>query len=337
MKSIFVCGGAGYIGSHTVLELMKQGYAVTIFDNLEFSSQDYLERLQSLAKETVNQSFEFIQGDLRNPEEIAAALKTKDFFGVVHFAAYKNVYDSIESPDQYYRNNVLGTFNLVEAMRKANIHNIVFSSTCSVYGQPSKLPISEEFPLNPLSPYARTKAAVELMLEDYQKLGLNSVRLRYFNAAGAHPSGKIGEDPKTLLNVIPRIFGAVLGKWNLQIYGNQYATRDGYQIRDYIHVQDLATAHVQALKYLEDNQGSIAINLGTGKGTSNLELMKAVEEVTGKSVPHEVVAPKGFDPIEVYGDNSRAKEKLGWQPIYDYHDIIKHDWQWYQNVLERWN
>lgn len=327
MKRIFVTGGAGYIGSHTVLALLEAGYETTVFDNLEFGSKAALERIEGMTGKKI----EFIKGDMRNTDDLDTALNDS-FDGIIHFAAYKNVSDSIKDPSSYYVNNVMGMLNLLNAMRKKNLTKVVFSSSCSVHGQPKNLPVKEDDELAPISPYARTKLACEYMCDDFQNYGIDSIRLRYFNAAGAHPSGKIGEDPNTLLNVIPRIFGKVLGTHDFKMFGNGFDTPDGTQIRDYIHVMDLADGHIKALEYMDNHPGSHVFGLGTGRGTSLLELIDEIEKLTDTKIEYEVIDPIKGDPVEVYGDASKAEKELGWKAQYDYKDILRDAWKWYQTI-----
>jgi UDP-glucose 4-epimerase len=251
-----------------------------------------------------------------------------------HFAAYKSVVESYSQPIRYYENNVGGSINLVKAMKEKGVKSIIFSSTAAVYGQPESLPINEDTKLNPMSVYAITKVMIENVLVDAQREGINSIRLRYFNVAGADESGMIGEDPQCLGNFIPRIFTSLIGKYDLKIYGNQFPTRDGYQIRDYIHVTDLADAHVLAMKYLMQNPGTKAFNLGTGKGTSVKELMDEAQVVTGKTVNFEVIEPKPGEPVELFADSTLAKQLLGWEAKYDYHQIMQSAWNWYKTCPE---
>jgi UDP-glucose 4-epimerase len=325
MKNVFVTGGAGYIGSHVVLELLQVGYEVTVFDNLEFGSEDAIKRIEKLTDKQVL----FIRGDIRKPSDLSKA-HWENISGVIHCAAYKNVSDSIKNPDAYYENNVVGSLNLLNAMQSHGISNIVFSSTCAVHGQPTSLPVKETDELKPISPYGRTKLAVEYMIQDFQPIGINSVILRYFNVAGAHSSGEIGENPSTQLNVIPRIFGKALGTYEFKMFGNDFDTPDGTQIRDYIHVMDLADAHVKAIEYVQNNSGSEVFGLSTGTGTSVLQLIKEIEHVTGKNVDFEVTDPVPGDPIQIYGDASKAHQKLGWKAKFGYKDIIADAWKWYQ-------
>lgn len=327
---IFVTGGMGYIGSHTVLALLERGYEVTILDNLEFSQASTLDRISGLAG---NKSPIFIKGDLKNIDDIRKSLDSS-FDAVVHFAGYKNVSESIKDPYSYYNNNINGTLNLLKVMTECGVFKMVFSSSCSVYGQPKELPLSETAKFDPLSPYARTKLACEYLIEDFKNVGINSVKLRYFNAAGAHPSGQLGEDPNVILNVIPRMFPAIYGKYKFKLFGNSFNTKDGSQVRDYVHVVDLANAHIKAIEYLNKNNGSFAFNIGTGSGTSNLELIAEIEKVVGKKLEYEVVAPVYGDPIEVYSDVTKSKSVLGWESVYNYKDIIRDSYNWYKQFYE---
>ena len=329
MNKIFVVGGAGYIGTHTVLSLLNSDFEVTVFDNLEYGSLEILEKVQSLA----NKKVVFIKGDVKNYSDIFNALDNS-FDAVIHFAAYKSVVESYSQPLRYYENNVGGSINLIKAIKEKGIKNIIFSSTAAVYGQAEKLPVSENSPIKPMSVYAKTKVMVENILEDALRDGVNSVRLRYFNVAGADSSGVIGEDPSCLGNFIPRIFTSLIGKHDLKIYGNSYPTRDGYQIRDYIHVTDLAEAHVLAMKYLIQNPGTVAINLGTGSGTTVKDLIDETEKVTGKKIQFEIIESKPGEPVELYADPSLALKMLGWKAKYDYHDIISSAWNWYKRCPE---
>ena len=294
MKKIFVTGGAGYIGSHTVKQLLEQDYEVTVFDNLSNSTMQNLEVVQEMTGKTV----EFIKGDLLNYDDIAEAIR-EDHEAVIHFAALKSVVDSQSDPLSYYENNVGGSMNLFKAMLAKGVKKIVFSSSAAIYGQPETLPITEDMPIQAVSVYGETKAMMERIIKDMKVMGLDSVCLRYFNVAGADKSGRIGEDPGALGNLIPRIFTNLIGKHDLIIYGNEFPTEDGTQVRDYIHVVDLASAHVKALSYLEKNSGNVAINLGTGKGTTVLQLVNEVAKVTGKKVNFSYGPARAGENIEI--------------------------------------
>jgi UDP-glucose 4-epimerase len=219
-------------------------------------------------------------------------------------------------------------------MKEKGVKKIIFSSTAAVYGQAEKLPIAEDSAIKPMSVYAKTKVMIENVLEEAVRDGINSIRLRYFNVAGADFSGEIGEDPNCLGNLIPRLFTNLIGKHDLKIYGNQYPTRDGYHVRDYIHVTDLAEAHILAMKYLLGNPGTVAINLGSGNGTTVKELIDETEKVTGKKVAYEIIEPKPGEPVELCADSSLAFKMLGWKPKYDYHDIMSSAWNWYKRCPE---
>jgi len=329
MQNIFVSGGAGYIGSHTVLQLLEQGYEVTVFDNLCNASLDNINQVEQMTGKHVN----FIEGDLKNFAAIDAALASGNYNAVIHFAALKSVIDSMSNPLDYYENNVGGTMNLLKAMQAHDIKNIVFSSTASVYGNAKHLPINEEDPIVPDNVYGKTKAMSEKIIEDMSVNGLNSVRLRYFNVAGADISGKIGEDPNAMGNLVPRIFKAMMGTYDLKIFGNQFPTRDGYQIRDYIHVVDLAAAHLSALKYFEGHTGSSVFNLGTGKGTSVIELLHEIEKATGKQIPYEVLGARAGEAFELYADAGKAKAELGWEAKSGPAEISADAWRWYQGKI----
>jgi UDP-glucose 4-epimerase len=329
MAKIFVTGGAGYIGSHTVLELLHKNHAVTVIDNLENSSLNNLEQVKKMSGHEIT----FIEGDLRDYNKLNELL-SEGYDAVIHFAAYKSVVESFKEPLRYYENNVGGSINLFKAMLKNNIRNVIFSSSAAVYGQPQKLPVTEDEPLKPNSVYAQTKAMMEQIMKDSLQEGMNSIALRYFNVAGADPSGLIGEDPKAMGNLIPRLFMNLIGKHELKIYGNQFPTRDGYQIRDYIHVSDLANAHVLALDHLMQNPGYTAFNLGTNRGTSVMELVQEVERVTGKKIEYQIIDPQPGENIEIYADATKAQQELGWQASYDHHQIIEHAWKWYSSLPE---
>jgi UDP-glucose 4-epimerase len=326
MAKAFVTGGTGYIGSHTVVELLQHGWDVTIFDNLEKSDRAMLDRIEDIT----DKKPEFIKGDIREISDLREALNS-DFHAVIHFAAYKMVRESEQKPFKYYRNNVAGPINVLKVMSENDINRFVFSSSCAIYGQPQYLPIDEKHPFNPLSVYARNKLMVERVLED---LPLPSMRLRYFNAAGAHPSGKIGEDPAKLMNVIPRLFGAALGKYEFKLFGEGFDTKDGTQIRDYIHVMDLARAHRLALEFLNDKEESFAVNVGTGRGVSVKQIIDGVKSVTGMDFDYEVVDANPTDPIKIVGGNAKAEELLGWSAKYEIGDMLEHAWTWYDNHRE---
>ncbi|WP_345993129.1 UDP-glucose 4-epimerase GalE [Sulfurimonas sp. HSL-1716] len=303
MKNILVVGGAGYIGSHTCKTLMKNGYRVIIFDNLSTGFKE-------LAKYG-----EFVFGDLNDSESIKTVFEAFDIDTVIHFAASAYVGESVENPKKYYMNNVVNTLNLLNAMLQYDVKKIVFSSTCAVFGDPKFLPMDERHPKSPINPYGRTKLMIEQILEDYDKAyGLKSIVLRYFNAAGSDEDCELAEmhDPEP--HLIPIIFEVIEGKREfLEVYGDDYSTKDGTCIRDYIHVEDLADAHLKALEYLNRDLVSDDFNLGTGTGVSILELIEAVESLSKKRVPYRFEDPRKGDPSVLIADSKKAKAVLKWE------------------------
>jgi UDP-glucose-4-epimerase GalE len=310
-KSILVTGGAGYVGSHACKVLAGAGYRPVIYDNL---SRGHAEAVRWGP---------LVEGDLHDHDKLVAALRSHEIAAVMHFAAFAYVGESVGEPDLYYRNNVGGTLALLAAMREAGVGTIVFSSTCAVYGVPDKVPIGESTAKAPLNPYGETKLVIEQALHWYGgAYGLRYAALRYFNAAGADPGGEIGEDHDPETHLIPRVLRAALGRGDpVEIYGTDYPTPDGTAIRDYIHVTDLADAHVRALGHLERG-GSIALNLGTGQGASVREVIAAVERVAGRPVPQREAPRRPGDPPELVADPALARERLGWQPRYSDLDTI---------------
>lgn len=317
MKSILVMGGAGYIGSHTVKHLVEQGYNCVVADNLS-----------SGHREAVHPQATFEEADLLDPVSLEAVFSKYDFEAVLHFAAFASVGESVQDPQKYYQNNVIGTWNLLHAMLRHGVKKIVFSSTCATYGEPQYTPIDEKHPQHPINPYGRTKLVVENIFADYAKAyGLKYIALRYFNAAGCASDGSIGEshDPET--HLIPLVLRAVQGKRDcIQIFGTDYPTPDGTCLRDYIHVEDLAVAHRLALEKLDSYSGYI--NLGTGVKTSVKDIIAAVEAETGKKCPVHTAARRAGDPAELYAANGKAEEVLGWKPKYMLKDIISTAWNW---------
>ena len=318
---ILVMGGAGYIGSHTVRHLLDKGYEVLVADNLIYGH-----------KEAVDKRAKFVYADLLNPYSLDELFKNNNVDAVIHFAAFAYVGESVNNPEKYYYNNVIGTINLLHTMLKHNVKNIVFSSTCATYGEPKYTPIDEMHPQNPINPYGRTKLMIEQIFADYERAyGLRHIALRYFNAAGCSADGKIGESHNPETHIIPLVLQAIKGeRENIKIFGSDYDTPDGTCIRDYIHVEDLAQAHRLAVEKLEAYSG--CINLGTGVGTSVKEIIAAAEAVSGKKCPTEYAARRAGDPARLYADNTKAKAILGWQPKYlDIKDIIKNAWNWELN------
>jgi UDP-glucose 4-epimerase len=323
-STILVTGGAGYIGSHAVLALKQAGYNVVIFDNLEYGHQELVDSVLGV---------ELFVGDTRDRSSLDRVFATHKIDAVMHFAAYIAVGESVEKPGMYYENNVVGTLNLLEAMRAANIHKLVFSSTCAVYGIPETTPIVEDCPFAPISPYATSKLMVENILSDFDTAyGFKSVRFRYFNASGADPSGRLGEDHTPETHLVPLVLFAAMGKReHISVYGTDYPTPDGTCIRDYIHVQDLATAHVLGLAYLLAGGDSQVFNLGNGNGYSVKEVIETAKKVTGKEIKVVYGDRRAGDPSILVGSSDRVRKVLGWNPEFPkLEDIIAHAWQWHQ-------
>jgi UDP-glucose 4-epimerase len=322
--SILVTGGAGYIGSHTVWALKQAGYEVVILDNLVYGHQDLVEKVLRV---------ELVVGDTGDRPLLDALFKTHNITAVMHFSAYAYVGESVTEPAKYYRNNVMGTLTLLEAMLAASIKKFVFSSTCATYGVPEIVPIPENHPQNPINPYGASKLMVERILSDFDvAYGLKSVCFRYFNASGAHPSGLLGEDHQPETHLIPLVLLTALGKRNsISIFGTDYPTPDGTCIRDYIHVSDLADAHVLGLQYLLEGGESEVFNLGNGNGFSVREVIAAAAEVTGMSIPVAECDRRPGDPPSLIGSGEKARTMLNWQPQYPgIKDIVTHAWQWHQ-------
>ena len=321
--AVLVCGGAGYIGSHINKKLSKEGYETVVFDNLVYGH-----------REAVKWGY-FIQGDLKNIDEIEAVFQKYKIDAVFHFAAYAYVGESVEKPEKYYYNNVSNTLNLLQVMKKYGCNKIIFSSTCATYGEPEKVPITEEMPQNPINPYGASKLMVERIFKDYSKAyGLKFVVLRYFNAAGADPEGEIGESHTPETHLIPLVLDAASGKrQDIKIFGTDYDTPDGSCIRDYIHVYDLATAHLAALHYLEEGKESDFFNLGNALGTSVLEVVKSVKKVTGREFTVTMTDRRAGDPAKLVGSSEKAQKVLGWKPIYgDIDTIVEHAWKWHEKA-----
>ena len=317
--SILVTGGAGYVGSHACKALASADYMPVTFDNL------------SRGHRAAVRWGPLVEGDLADRAAIAAALRTHRIAAVMHFAAFAYVGESVGDPELYYRNNVGGTLNLLSAMREVGVAAIVFSSTCAIYGVPERVPIREDCPKAPLNPYGDTKLAVERALHWYAgAYGLRYAALRYFNAAGCDPDGEIGEDHEPETHLIPRVLRAALGTGTpVEVYGTDYPTPDGTAIRDYIHVSDLADAHVRALADLAAGGGSTALNLGTGTGASVREVIAAVERVSGRPVPFSAAARRAGDPPELVADPALARVRLGWRPRHsDIETIVRTALAW---------
>lgn len=320
--AVLVTGGAGYIGSHVVRLLLKKGYEVIILDNLSRGHK------ASLPPNVI-----FEEVDLLDKEKVSEVIQKHNIESVIHFAALAYVGESVEDPEIYYRNNVSGSFNLINALKEKGVKNFVFSSTCSLYGNPLTIPISEEETTKPINPYAKTKLMIEQILADYETAyGMKYVALRYFNAAGASVSGEIGESHFPEPHLIPLVLFTALGKReSISVYGDDYLTPDGTCIRDYIHVEDLADAHVKALEYINSGNSSQIINLGTGDGNSVKEVISVAEEVTGKKIKLVIAPRRAGDPAVLVADNKKAKEVLGWNPKFNLKDIVQTAWRWHQN------
>ncbi len=328
-KKVLVTGGAGYIGSHTLVELSDEGYNFIVYDNLSNSSKEALKRVEQIIQKPIK----FIEGDIRDKEKLGSIFSTFDIESVIHFAGLKAVGESVEKPLEYYDNNVCGTRLLLEVMSKFNCKSIVFSSSATVYGDPSVTPIKEDFSTGATTnPYGRSKYFIEEMLKDLYKSDndWNIAILRYFNPVGAHKSGLIGEDPNGLPNnLMPYISQVAVGKLEyLRVFGDDYDTVDGTGVRDYIHVVDLAKAHVKALEYLQKHRGLLITNLGTGKGYSVLEMVKAFEKASGKKIPYKIVQRRAGDIAKCYADPSFAKKSLNWEAKKDINDMCQDSWNW---------
>ncbi|MDS3859234.1 UDP-glucose 4-epimerase GalE [Thermosynechococcaceae cyanobacterium BACA0444] len=322
--TVLVSGGAGYIGVHTVNLLANAGYDVIILDNLVYGHQDLVDQVLKT---------KLIIGDCNDRAFLDQIFASDAIDAVIHFAAYAYVGESVTDPAKYYRNNVAGTLTLLEEMVKAGVKNLVFSSTCATYGVPQAIPIPETHPQAPINPYGKSKLMVEQMLADFdQAYGLKSIIFRYFNAAGADPSGELGEDHNPETHLIPLVLQTALGKREaISIFGTDYDTPDGTCIRDYIHVNDLAEAHVLGLQYLLEHNQSDVFNLGNGNGFSVKEVIETAEKVTGKSIKAIECDRREGDPPLLVGSAEKARKLLGWNPKYPgLEDIIAHAWKWHQ-------
>eukprot|EP00890_Picochlorum_soloecismus_P000025 jgi/Picsp_1/1022/NSC_04506-R1_udp-glucose 4-epimerase len=330
--NIFVTGGAGFIGSHTALCLLENDYTITVVDNLDNSFELAIERVVELAGEKAK-NMKFIKVDLRDFDALDRLFAETKFEAVIHFAGRKYVNESVENPLRYYDHNVAGTVELAKAMAKNGCKNMVFSSSCTVYGNPQYVPIDEQHPLKAVSPYGRTKLIIEDIFRDLAKSDKewNVILLRYFNPVGAHPSGKIGEHQVMLNNLMPWVQAVALGhRPVLNVYGTDYPTRDGTCVRDYIHVVDLAEGHVAALKKLESNKelGCIAYNLGTGTGTTVLEMVHAFEAASGLKVPLQLTDRRPGDAEAVWAATETAEKELGWKARLTVKEMCEDQWKW---------
>ena len=340
-NTILVTGGAGYIGSHTCIALHEAGYDIVVYDNLSNSSREAINRVSTL----IGQPIEFIEGDIRDTELLREVFASHEFFGVIHFAGLKAVGESVAKPLLYYNNNVSGTITLLEVIAEYSVKNIIFSSSATVYGDPESLPIDESSERACTNPYGQSKLTVEHILEDLAVSddSWNLIALRYFNPVGAHPSGQIGEDPNDIPNnLMPYISQVAVGKLDkLSIFGNDYLTVDGTGVRDFIHVTDLAQGHVAALNYLDkqtrsngsgttkkNSVGFLPINLGTGKGTSVLELVSTFSDISGQAIPYQFTDRRAGDIASCYASADKAKTLLGWQAELSIADMCRDTWRW---------
>jgi UDP-glucose 4-epimerase len=329
--AILITGGAGYIGSHTCLQLLAAGQQIVVADNLSNSSQESLFRVEKIAGKNIP----FVQADIRDKQSLREIFTAHSVSAVIHFAGLKAVGESNEKPQLYYDNNVTGSLNLFEVMAEFNVKNIVFSSSATVYGDPLTVPISENFPLSVTNPYGRTKLMIEDILRDLHKSD-SSWRiaiLRYFNPIGAHSSGQIGEDPNGIPNnLLPYVAQVAVGRLaKLRVFGDDYATHDGTGVRDYIHVVDLAEGHLAALDYLTKNQAMITVNLGTGIGYSVLDVVNAFAKTSAKEIPYEILPRRAGDVAINYADASLAKKLLGWQASRGLDEMCADTWRWQSN------
>ena len=329
MAKILITGGAGYIGSHTALELLNEGYEVVVYDNLCNSSQESLRRVEELTGKTVK----FYEGDVLDGAALEAMFRAENVDAVIHCAALKAVGESVQKPLEYYQNNITGTLTLMDVMNRVGVKNIVFSSSATVYGSPEEMPITESCPKGQCTnPYGWTKSMMEQIMSDVQKANpdWNVILLRYFNPVGAHKSGRIGEDPKGIPNnLMPYISQVAVGKLEkLGVFGNDYNTPDGTGVRDYIHVVDLAIGHVKAINYIFTNPGLDVINLGTGVGYSVLDMVKAFSKACGKEIPYEIKPRRAGDIDMCYADPSKALKVLGWKAERGLDEMCEDTWRW---------
>ncbi len=330
-EKILVTGGAGYIGSHTVVKLLEAGFPVVVLDNFSNSRRTVIDRIFKLT----GKPLDCIEGDIQDRQLLDKMFSEHNISAVIHFAGLKAVGESVEKPLDYYNNNVGGTLDLLSAMRLAKVKTLVFSSSATVYGDPATTPINEDFPRSATNPYGRSKLIIEDMLEDLHKAESDwkIARLRYFNPVGAHESGLIGEDPQGMPNnLMPYITQVAVGRRaHLNVYGSDYPTPDGTGVRDYIHVMDLAEGHIAALNCLHTEGGLLTLNLGTGHGVSVLQLISAFEQASGKTIPFKVTDRRPGDIAECWADPSLAKQKMGWVARKSLNDMCIDAWRWQSN------
>ncbi|PID46632.1 MAG: UDP-glucose 4-epimerase GalE [Proteobacteria bacterium] len=331
--NILVTGGAGYIGSHTCIELIEAGYTPVVYDNLSNSSTVALDRVATIT----GQQIAFVEGDIRDPESLEQVIKANNIEAVIHFAGLKAVGESVEKPLMYYDNNVAGSVTLLEVMQACDVKKIIFSSSATVYGDPATVPILEDFPISATNPYGQSKLMVEEILRDLYASdnSWNISLLRYFNPVGAHESGLIGEDPSDIPNnLMPYISGVAVGRYEkLSVFGDDYATPDGTGVRDYIHVVDLAKGHVKALEAFANPEidGLFTVNLGTGNGYSVLEMIEAFANASAREVAYQIVARRSGDVACCYADPSLAERLLGWKAEKGIQEMCEDTWRWQSN------
>ena len=325
---ILVTGGAGYIGSHTCVELLNTGYEIVVIDNLRNSNKQSLRRVQEITGEKL----QFHKMDIHNKKDLRKIFSKYKFSAVIHFAGFKAVGESVEKPLLYYKNNVSGSIVLAEVMRDFGVNNIVFSSSATVYGDPLSVPIKENFPVKPTNPYGYSKLMIEQIFSDIHTSdnSWNVILLRYFNPVGAHESGKIGEDPNDIpTNLMPYISQVAVGKLDkLHVFGDDYPTKDGTGIRDYIHVVDLSIGHLHALDKLEQNPGVVVYNLGTGEGYSVFDMISAYEKVSGKTIPYDIIDRRPGDIAKCFADPSKAERELNWKAKRGIKAMCRDAWHW---------
>lgn len=327
MRKILVTGGAGYIASHTNIELLKKGFDVVVVDNLSNSSKESIRRVEKLSGKKIR----FYEADTRDNKALTEVFqKESSIWGVIHFAALKAVGESVENPLAYYDNNLTGSLNLFRVMKDFSCKNIVFSSSATVYGDPQQIPCDENQPLHASNPYGQTKLMMEQIILDISKAdNWNSMILRYFNPVGAHESGEIGEDPAYPNNLVPFVSQVAAGvREKVTVFGDDWATPDGTGVRDYIHITDVAKAHVKALEMIPQLPGPRIYNLGTGKGYSVLEIIKTFERISGKKIPYSIGARRDGDIAENYADSQKAQKELGWSAQLDLDAMIESAWYW---------
>lgn len=329
--SVLVTGGAGYIGSHTVIQLLSSKEDVIIVDDLSNSSIKVIDRIEEIS----GKKPKFYKINILNEKGLEKIFEENEVESIIHFAGFKAVGESVEKPLDYYTNNLISTLVVLNMMKKYNVNNFVFSSSATVYGDPKTCPIIETFPLSTTNPYGTTKLMIENILRDISKADkkLNIGILRYFNPVGAHKSGRIGEEPNGIPNnLMPYITKVAIGKLDkLNIFGNDYSTHDGTGVRDYIHVEDLASGHLKTLDKLRTNSGLVTYNLGTGKGYSVLDMVKAFSKACGKEIPYKIIGRRAGDIAMCYADPKKAKEELGWRAKYDLERMCEDSWRWQKN------